>query len=77
MEVVLHDTGKLEPVQPARHVDVRHQNADVLALFQNDQGVIRRRCFDYLKAGLFQDVDGQSPDERLVFHDEDGVRVLS
>ena len=66
-----------EPVQVARHVDVREQQIDLaVKLFEDLEGIGDVYRIAHAKPCIFQDVSGIHQDEGVVVDDESAGRLI-
>jgi hypothetical protein len=72
--MVLHVACELEAVQTARHIDVREHHPNVGSLFQGEDGVVCCGRLDDLETSLFENIDREEPDQRLILDDENDRR---
>ena len=76
--MVVHVSRELEPVETARHIDVREHHLNVGSLIEDEHCIVCSKCFNHRKSGLFENIDGEEADQHLILdYENDGGRCAS
>ena len=68
---VVHRMGQFQPVHAAGHVDIRENQSNVCARFQQSNRFVRIAGLDRRETRFFDDFDGKYPQQRFILHDKD------